>query len=50
MPLVPFVTAALVKASLQLCDSIHVEGLEHIFNAFAQGKGIVTGAHSNHPS
>jgi len=47
MPLVPFAVAAVVKASLQLCDSIHVEGLEHIFNAFAQGKGIVTGGHVN---
>jgi len=42
MPFIPFVTAALVKASLQLCDSIQVEGLEHLFNAFAQGKPILT--------
>lgn len=42
MPVIPFITAALVKASLQLCDSIQVEGLEHIFTAFAQGRPILT--------
>lgn len=48
MPFIPFATAALVKASLQLCDSIQVEGLEHLFNAFAQGKPVLT--ISNHIS
>jgi len=49
MPLVPFVIAALTKATVySLCQSVHVEGLEHLLSALASGKGVLTV--SNHIS
>lgn len=49
MPVVPFVIAAFAKGFLYtLCQSVEVEGLDHIWTALASGKGVLTV--SNHIS
>lgn len=43
MPLLPFAVAAVTKAAMySLCESIHVEGLEHLITALQSGKGVLT--------